>query len=60
MIDPRKLHQLEQETGPMHDMAYKIGAYHRSLVAQGFSREEALQIVIGYQSDIVISALGGS
>lgn len=54
-MDPRKTHQLEQETGPLHELAYKLGAYLRSLEDQGFTRTEAMQIVIEYQRAIIQS-----
>ncbi len=54
-MDPKKIHELDQETGPMHELATKLGAYFRSLQEQGFTRLEALRIVIAYQSSIIRS-----
>lgn len=58
-MEPRDVHKLEQETGPMHELAYKLAAYRRSLESQGFSRAEAMRLVEAYQSQIVNSVLGG-
>lgn len=54
-MDPKKVHQIDQETGPLGELAAKLAAYHRALVEEGFAREEALRIVMAYQEAIVRS-----
>lgn len=53
MIDPRIIHQLEQATGPYSDFARTLGVYYRALLAEDFTPEEAMQIVLDYQSTLV-------
>lgn len=52
-MDPKDIHDVDQETGPLHELAIKLGAYFRSLMGEGFSRSEALRIVIDYQRSII-------
>ena len=52
-MDPKHLHDLDQETGPLHELAVKLAAYYRSLVGEGFSPRQALRIVIDYQRTII-------
>lgn len=54
-MDPRKLHQIDQETGPLHELAIKLSAYYRSLQEQGFTPAEALHIVTDYQRTLILT-----
>lgn len=53
--DPLKTHRLDQSTGALGDFAHTLAAYRRSLIAEGFSPAEALQIVLEYQKGIIQS-----
>lgn len=52
-LDPRSIHDLDQQTGPLNRFAIILAAYYRSLVAEGFTRYEALQIVTNYQETLI-------
>ena len=49
----KRIHDLDQGTGALSNFAAIIGAYHRSLMVEGFTRQEALQIVLSYQQGII-------
>lgn len=57
-MDAKKIHDLDQETGPLNEFAVKPAAYYRSLKAEGFTNMDALLIVISYQTEIIRNALG--
>ena len=46
---PRLEHTIEQMGAAMRVMAKILHDYHASLVEHGFTREEALALVVGYQ-----------
>lgn len=53
MITPEQLAQLKQA---VETLAPVLGRYHASLVEANFTREEALSIVIAWQSAICAAA----
>ena len=57
MSDPKMTHAWEQATAGLTEMAAAMGAYHAHLVLSGFTREEALQICIAYQSTMIHGSL---
>lgn len=56
-MDPRKQHEIDQETGPLHEMAIKLAAYLRSLQREGFTAAQAFRLVRDYQREIIRSIL---
>lgn len=60
MKDPQAIHRLDQSTAALGEIAGVLASYHASLVAQGFTREEALKVVIAYQASFAVNKGGES
>ena len=50
MIDPRKVHDMEQDLARIRDIAAKVAAYYLGLRDAGVSAAEASSLVIGFLS----------
>ena len=59
MSDPKLTHNMEQMLAMMLEFAVSLARYHQQLVENGFTREEALEIVLGYQTTLLLKAKGG-
>lgn len=59
-MDPKSVHDLDQQTGPLHQFAVILAAYQRSLIQEGFSRDEAMTVIVNYQSSIILSLSEGT
>lgn len=47
---PDWMAELDQAFAALGDMAKAVGTYHRDLVANGLTREEATAVVMGWQA----------
>jgi len=50
--------ELEQMSGPLHEVARVVATYHGDLVKNGMMREEALDLVRDYQDGLLDSLFG--
>ena len=55
MIDPKKTHTMDQGLAALAEQAAMMASYRDSLLREGWSRAEALQIVIAYQSSLLVT-----
>ena len=54
MVDPAKtIHDLEQGAQALVNMAIVLGEYHKKLLAEGFSKEEAFELVLWCQGKML-------
>jgi hypothetical protein len=59
-LDPKSIHDLDQQTGPLGEFAVILAAYHRSLIQEGFTRDEAMAVILNYQESIILSLTGNN
>lgn len=51
-MDAKLIHLLDRLGEDLKPVVNVLGTYHRALVAEGFSRDEATQITMGLQKTI--------
>jgi hypothetical protein len=53
----RRTHELDQSTAAFRESAQQMSVYFRELIAQGFTREEALDMTKTYQTAMIYGFL---
>ena len=59
MSDPKLTHRMDQMVAMMMEFAVSLGRYQQQLEEGGFTREEAFQLVLAYQTTLLLNAKGG-
>lgn len=59
MSDPKLTHNMEQMAVMMVEFALSLGNYQKELEKGGFTREEAFQLVLAYQTTLLLNAKSG-
>lgn len=54
-MDPKHTHDFEQFTATLREVAASLAAYHDELMSQGFTRQEALALVVYAQNELLAS-----
>ena len=59
MIDPeRTIHDFEQATAAVLNAAVMLGDYFKKLMAEGFTRDEAFELIVNYQTILFTRVAG--
>jgi len=56
MTDPKRIHDLEQQIAAFKFVAGALSAFFIELVVSGFTREEALELTLNQQSELMRGA----